>query len=651
MPRSAARLLLVLGSSFLVVVLLAIVELILVAFDVAPRAPRSAVHLGGAIKTPEDVVVWDRELLYRYAPNCEFLGFYRTNSLGYRGAEFQTTQAPDAIRIAFVGDSCTFGLGQREEETVARKLGVTLERAFSGSLRFEILNFGVVGYSTYQSTRQIEIDLARFAPDIVVYTPTAFNDATHAPDASDEARARSHQSVTSWLLQRRIVRLMGLARDRYELPERIELAKDKDSSACRVPIADLDRLISRAIAAVKKIGASPVLAVSTVDANLRDQDPTLNQRLEIIDRVARSHDVVVAPVGATIEAYEPLSLFQDGVHPNPNGVTAIVRTLFDTLVLSDLLPATPRREFLRALVLQSKRGCYSKPKFEEAALAGAPPEFLELLARASGGKAPSEDVGEKVDADFAVGDVFERFDPIVGKSRSQYGVARAIVLESLGMSDPDVAPSPAARDAFVAEVETNVWPRDTLACYLWGERAVGGIPNAEALARARAATAYASWLGIVETPRDRRLGIANRALAAGDSPTFFEAIERVVALNSRDAEGRVLRARVRRALGKFESAVAEVEDVLTFAPDDAGALGLAALLALEAKDVARARPLLERAVAANPFAIECRYGLARLLLESGDRAAARRELYVVLALDREAFPDAFQLWQSLESDP
>lgn len=647
MPRSAARLFLVLGSSFLVVVVLALVEWILVALDVAPQAPSSAVHLGGAIKTPEDVVVWDRELLYRYAPNCEFLGFYRTNSLGYRGAEFPETKARDTLRIAFVGDSCTFGLGQREEETVARRLEVTLERAFAGSPRFEVLNFGVVGYSTYQSTRQIEIDLARFAPDIVVYTPTAFNDATYAPDSSDEARARDHQSVTSWLLQRRLVRLVGLARDRYELPERIELAKDKDPGACRVPIADLDRLVSRAVAAVREMGAAPVVAVSTIDANLRDQDPTLKQRLEILERVARSHDVVVVPVGAAIEAYEPLSLFQDGVHPNPIGVTAIVRTLFDALVMSDVLPAIPRREFLRALVVQSKRGCYSKPQLEDAAFAGAPPEFLGLLARASG----AADVAADVAADSAVGEIFERFDPIVGESRSRYGVARAVVLEGRGSSDPDVVSSPAARDAFVAEVEINVWPRDALARYLWGELAVGGLPSPEALARARAATAYASWLGIVESPRDRRLGIAARALAAGDSPTFFEAIERVVALNPKDAEGRVLRARVRRALGKSELAVAEIEEVLSFAPDDAGALGLAALLALEAKDVARAKPLLERAVAANPFAIECRYGLARLLLESGDRAAARRELYVVLAIDREAFPDAYVLWQSLESDP
>jgi hypothetical protein len=48
--------------------------------------------------------------------------FYATNSHGWRGPEREPTFAPDELRIAAIGDSCTFGKGVEEEATWPRRL-------------------------------------------------------------------------------------------------------------------------------------------------------------------------------------------------------------------------------------------------------------------------------------------------------------------------------------------------------------------------------------------------------------------------------------------------------------------------------------------------------------------------------------------------
>lgn len=642
MPRLAARLLLSIGSVLLTVAIVAGVEFGLEIFDVAPAPDNDAIRFDGAIRGAEDAIVWDRDRLYRFRGGLDLLGTYRTNSRGYRGAEFSDSKLPGTYRIVCVGDSCVFGLGLREQDTIARRLQFALERAFEGAGRFEVLDLGVVGYSTFQSTRHIETEIGRLEPNLVIYMPTAFNDATLAPDASDEERAERNAGFTAWLLHRRLVRLLGFAQDRVDLPERIELASGQDPSRCRVPISDIERLAKRAFSAIDAAGAEALLAMPTVDESLAQRDSSLEARLAIFERVARERGAIVAPVNEALRAYRPVSVFLDGVHPDRVGVVSIVRTMFRSIVESDAIPESPRREFLRTFLKQSRSGCFSHPDIDNSFRFGAPDEVIAWSRLARRGSDSSIAAEEE--------EWFSRFDPILGSRRSAYGVGRALILSQLGIVDEAVAPSPTARDAWVAEVERHVWPRDLFARHLWGEIGVGGAPSEDAIARARATTIYEHRLGLAEIPRDRRLGVASRAAAAGDVATFLAALERVVGLNPMEHEARVMRARARRAAGQSDLALHEVEDVLRVDPDDAGALAVAALIALDEQDPPRARPLLERAIAADPFAVDCRFGLARLLLAAGDRARARTELSVVLAIDPSAYPEARGMWESLTED-
>jgi lysophospholipase L1-like esterase len=89
---------------------------------------------------------------------------YRTNAQGFRGDDFVTERRPGVLRIALLGDSFAFGIGVREEDTVARKL----EQDLAPRCRVEVLNFGVLGYSTEQEEALLRKRVLDYQPDLVV---------------------------------------------------------------------------------------------------------------------------------------------------------------------------------------------------------------------------------------------------------------------------------------------------------------------------------------------------------------------------------------------------------------------------------------------------------------------------------------------------
>lgn len=95
---------------------------------------------------------------------------YATNAYGYRGAPIATAKQPGEKRYAYLGDSFTFGMGVRDEETFTS----ILAQRGNGKLRH--LNFGVPGYSTDQEVLFAEDRLERFEPDTVVLVVYLGND-------------------------------------------------------------------------------------------------------------------------------------------------------------------------------------------------------------------------------------------------------------------------------------------------------------------------------------------------------------------------------------------------------------------------------------------------------------------------------------------
>jgi len=113
----------------------------------------------------------DPELLWRPIAGYDS-GQIRLNSHGCRGPEFSPRKPPGSLRVALLGNSVTFGYGVAEEETYAARLREELGRAApagGGAARqVEVINAGVLGYTSWQGLRCYTKTVRAFAPDLVI---------------------------------------------------------------------------------------------------------------------------------------------------------------------------------------------------------------------------------------------------------------------------------------------------------------------------------------------------------------------------------------------------------------------------------------------------------------------------------------------------
>lgn len=92
----------------------------------------------------------------------------RTNSCGMRGADIPIEKSPSTFRVAFLGDSFTFGWGVEEDKSFPSVTGAILQQFAQEGTDVEVLNFGVPGYSTFQEVALFEEKGIDFRPDAVV---------------------------------------------------------------------------------------------------------------------------------------------------------------------------------------------------------------------------------------------------------------------------------------------------------------------------------------------------------------------------------------------------------------------------------------------------------------------------------------------------
>lgn len=90
-----------------------------------------------------------------------------TNSFGLRSPEIQVKKPANTYRVAVLGDSYAFGWGVEQEQPFSRVMENELNQGQS-SQRFEVLNFGVPGYATFQEVAQFLEKGTQFEPDAVV---------------------------------------------------------------------------------------------------------------------------------------------------------------------------------------------------------------------------------------------------------------------------------------------------------------------------------------------------------------------------------------------------------------------------------------------------------------------------------------------------
>lgn len=148
---------------------------------------------------PQPFLVRDDNLFWR--PKA---GVMDHNSHGFYGPEFDIEKKPGVFRIVCLGDSCThFG-----PDTYPDMLRVYLDEVAPG--KFEVINAGVIGYTSFQGLRLLESEVLNWSPDLVtVYF--GWNDHWLARGRQDKNQDAESSAVMDALYGFRVVQLAAFA--------------------------------------------------------------------------------------------------------------------------------------------------------------------------------------------------------------------------------------------------------------------------------------------------------------------------------------------------------------------------------------------------------------------------------------------------------
>ena len=152
----------------------------------------------------------DRNLIFRLRANADLVyprtalypgkpTTYRvqTNDRGFRTPAVAETKLPGVFRIACLGDSSTFGMNVEGADAYPQVLARLLEESHPG--RFEVLNFGVPGYSSRQGLELLRQEVRRYEPDLVTFA-FGTNDRFWHRTLSDDELIRMSQGAAGGVI-------------------------------------------------------------------------------------------------------------------------------------------------------------------------------------------------------------------------------------------------------------------------------------------------------------------------------------------------------------------------------------------------------------------------------------------------------------------
>lgn len=276
---------------------------------------------------------------------------FRINSHGFRGEEISLKKPEGTYRILGVGDSCTLGIGVTLDQTFLKQLQALLARTFP-QRRFEVVNGGVPGYSSYQGRKRLEQKLVQFQPDLAtIYF--AYNDLLPARKYSDREATAWAESLSgkAVLLAEHIAlyrmvshaisprRGIGeLINERFDEAKKIirEKGRFSEEYKARVPGEDFKENVAAMVDLLRRRGCRPMVLGYVFSKAFQRLLPVCREYMNAAVEVAEEKGVESLALGEIFETAGGTLLFEEGVHPNPKGHALIAQKIFEILKATGL---------------------------------------------------------------------------------------------------------------------------------------------------------------------------------------------------------------------------------------------------------------------------------------------------------------------------
>ncbi len=327
--------------SVLLFMVLAESALWLLNVDPYPRGVEFAVN-----RAPDypDVFLKDRDLFWRFRPGRTIVsGFfegksYRINRQGFRGDDFIPEKS--GLRIAVLGNSCSFGWGMDEGETFVGQLQKML-RHQHGMEKAEVYNFSVPGYSSFQGEINYRQNVRDYSPDILLVT-FGWNDqwmsANDRPDKDQQMPPQLILDCYNLIGRTRIYRFYKSFL--FSFRGERGLTEYRDQQA-RVDLEDFKSNLGKIIRAARHDGAEVILLTSPIPSmetyyHMTEQS-YMHERHYYYNEMTREAAAVFSAglidLAAVFDQYDNLfdDVSKDPFHYNIRGHTLAAEEIFHAL--------------------------------------------------------------------------------------------------------------------------------------------------------------------------------------------------------------------------------------------------------------------------------------------------------------------------------
>jgi len=250
----------------------------------------------------------------------------RINRLGFRGPDISVKKTAGAYRVVCLGDSSTFGFGVPYKDTYPQQLQGYLSYRMQDRT-VEVINAGVVGYTSTQALEHFKRDALPLDPDAVVLLVGAINESfgMEYTDAQRIARMRSNAAHQAPL--RRALMELRLSRLMLKLTHRSRRGKPRPLVP-RTPPQQFAKDLEAFAALAREHGFLLVVADPHRKKAIEENTPILLEYSTILKEFADANGFPFVDVRSRFQASEDQNiLYRDDYHPRPTGHNLIAQML------------------------------------------------------------------------------------------------------------------------------------------------------------------------------------------------------------------------------------------------------------------------------------------------------------------------------------
>jgi lysophospholipase L1-like esterase len=264
----------------------------------------------------------------------------RINGEGFRGPAVPLRKPEKTMRILLLGDSSVFGLGVPLKYTFAEQLRASINAPLRRSgYSADVINGGVIGYTSAQGFQLLKKKFAPYSPDVVVIMFGAVNESLKRDTLSDRetiAFLTKHRGMNVFvrsLMKLRISRLLYVTAEKVrgqdQAPERRYRA--------RVSPAEFRKDLDAFFDASCNDNFSLVAISPPRKRKLEASNPGLLKYNDAVQAFAAKNEVVFVDAHKYFSLHEDKVFFRyDEVHPNAVGHTVIAEMLVPAILRSTM---------------------------------------------------------------------------------------------------------------------------------------------------------------------------------------------------------------------------------------------------------------------------------------------------------------------------